>query len=62
MSDIFQACVREALEMQDAPLEDVCERIRTLRQIEICAFSLPVMKGGRDESSHENGSNPGLCP
>lgn len=44
MEENFQACIREALEMQDAPLEALCERIRTLRQIEICALYLPKYK------------------
>lgn len=59
MSENFQACIREALEMPDAPLEALCERIRTLRQIELCALELPLPKGDKSRLKHRAGPTAG---
>jgi len=40
MEENFISRIREALDMQTATANELCERILTLRQIEICAFYL----------------------
>ena len=40
MGDNVISSIREALDMQTATVNELCERIRTLRQIEICALYL----------------------
>lgn len=46
--------------MQDASLEELCERIRELRQVEICALSLPIIKDRKEIVNHRYGPQPRL--
>jgi len=62
MSEHFQICIREALGMQDASLEELCERIREFRQVEICALSLPIIKDRKEIVNHRYGPQPRLYP